>query len=65
MWVAPRNKPNKAKFAYVDFINTDDKPFLSKVYEKLQFLVEGTRPRIEKDKADTIQKLIKEGKIKA
>ena len=41
-----------------------DKPFLREVYERIQLITEGTKPRIETMKAETLAKLRKIGKIK-
>ena len=42
----------------------DTKPFLRRVYERVQLLTEGTEPRINKMTQETISKLKKIGKIK-
>lgn len=42
----------------------DTKPFLRRVYERVQLLTEGTEPRINKMQQETISKLKKIGKIK-
>jgi len=44
--------------------STKNKSFLRKVYEQIQYMVEGTEPRIESMKKDTLARLRAIGKIK-
>ena len=60
--VTKNGKTNGTRVAYV---SNDDKPFLRQVYEKIQILTEGKQPRLAKEKAKTMLKLINEGKVKA
>ena len=64
------NVQNKGeKFSQTMYVNrygndVDGKPFLKAVYERIQKLVEGKDLRIVEEKAQTMQELIKAGKVK-
>ncbi len=48
----------------IDASEKGDKPFLRRFYEKIQYMIEGTEPRIETMKKETLLKLKQIGKIK-
>ena len=48
----------------IDGSEKGDKPFLRRVYEKMQYMLEGTEPRVETMKKETLAKLKQIGKIK-
>lgn len=57
-------KNKKPKIAIVNYFTNPEKPFLRKVYESLQTLVEGKNSPIEEHTKNTMEKLIKSKKIK-
>lgn len=48
----------------MDSTENSKKPFLRRFYEKIQFMIEGTEPRVETMKKETLLKLKQIGKIK-
>ena len=64
MQVTSRKNSDKSSFTFIDYTEKDGKPFLRTVYEQLQLLTEKKPLRIEKEKADTITRLLEAGKIK-
>lgn len=58
-------KTKEPKFAIVNYFSNPEKPFLRKIYESLQTLVEGKNSPIENHTKETMTRLIKSGKIKA
>ena len=60
-----KNKIGHPVFAVVDFFKQPRGEFLNKVFENIQHIVEGdTRTPIEKEKAQTLERLVNAGKIK-
>jgi len=60
-------KTKKAKnenVVLVNYFTKPETPFLRKVYDSLQYLVEGKNSPIEAHKKNTVANLIKSGKIK-
>ena len=58
-------KTKKSSGNVIKYVQEDGKPFLRRVYESLQQMIEGTQPKIEAHKSETVSKLIKSGKMKA
>jgi len=62
--ISVKNSPCFKRAGWLHYNEKSDKPFLRRVYENIQLFTEGTEPRIEKMKAETLEKLRKIGKIK-
>ncbi len=61
--IVEKKKENKVYNNFIKYDSKSDKPFLRRVYESLQQIIEGKELPIEQMKRDTYNRLVKAGKI--